>query len=205
LPATRAWPNQVAHVAGKAVEGVQITDGANQFSITPPGTPPGATGGAAPGAASPGGAGATPPSAQPAGPILVTAARPLAQSSLDWSPGKARLTYAGKLDACKILKGGGNDKNELYVYDLAKRTAQRVAAAISPFETLWLDDDRLVYEGGVGKDGQIHLYAFAAHADEKLPTRHGAGLYGVPTLACEQAETGVDEDLGEPKADVEGD
>ncbi|MGZ3407586.1 MAG: hypothetical protein ACXVAN_14150, partial [Polyangia bacterium] len=65
----------------------------------------------------------------------VIAARPLAQSSLTWSPTKSRLTYAGKLDACKILKGQSKDKNELYVYDKQKRTAQRIAAAVSPFET----------------------------------------------------------------------
>ena len=127
----------------------------------------------------------------------VIAARPLAESSLTWSPSKTRLTYAGKLDACKILKGESKDKNELYVYDKQRRTAQRIAAAVSSFATLWLDDDRLVYEGGVGKDGKIHIYTFSTHADEALPTRHGAGLYGVPTLACEQAETGIDEDIGE--------
>jgi hypothetical protein len=130
----------------------------------------------------------------------VIAARPLAQSSLTWSPTKTRLTYAGKLDACKILKGESKDKNELYVYDKQKHTAQRIAAAVSPFETLWLDDDRLVYEGGVGKDGKIHLYTFSTHADEALPTRHGAGLYGVPTLACEAAESGIDEDMGEEES-----
>jgi hypothetical protein len=127
----------------------------------------------------------------------VMAARPIAQSSLNWSPTRTRLTYAGRLDACQILKGQAKDKNELYVYDKSKHTAQRVAAAVSPFETLWLDDDRLVYEGGVGKDGKIHLYTFSTHADEALATRHGAGLYGVPTLACEQAETGIDEDIGD--------
>lgn len=126
----------------------------------------------------------------------VIAARPIAQSSLTWSPGKSRLTYAGKLDACKILKGESKEKNELYVYDKQKRTAQRIAAAVSPFETLWLDDDRLVYEGGVGKDGRLHIYTFSTHSDETLPTRHGAGLFGVPTLACEQAESGIDEDIG---------
>jgi hypothetical protein len=142
----------------------------------------------------------------------VMAARPIAQSSLAWSPARAKLTYAGKLDACKILKGepsgaaggggaaGKADKNELYVYDKQKRTAQRIAAAVSPFETAWLDDDRLVYEGGVGKDGRIHIYTFSTHADETLPTRHGAGLYGVPTLACEQAESGIDEDMGEEES-----
>ena len=131
----------------------------------------------------------------------VMAARPLAQSSLNWSPTKTRLTYAGKLDACKILKGESKDKNELYVYDKTKHSAQRIAAAVSPFETLWLDDDRLVYEGGVGKDGKLHIYTFSSHADEALPTRHGAGLYGVPTLACEQAESGVDEDLGDEESE----
>ena len=130
----------------------------------------------------------------------VMAARPIAQSSLAWAPGRSRLTYAGKLDACKILKGESKDKNELYVYDKQKRSAQRIAAAVSPFETLWLDDDRLVYEGGVGKDGQIHLYVFSSHADTALPTRHGAGLYGVPTLACEQAESGIDEDMGDEES-----
>ncbi|MDB4967428.1 MAG: hypothetical protein JWN44_3117 [Myxococcales bacterium] len=130
----------------------------------------------------------------------VIAARPIAQSSLGWSPGRSRLTYAGKLDACKILKGESKDKNELYVYDKTRRTAQRVAASVSPFETLWLDDDRLVYEGGVGKDGKIHIYTFSSHADEALGTRHGAGLYGVPTLACEQAESGIDEDMGEEES-----
>ena len=131
----------------------------------------------------------------------VIAARPLAQSSLTWSPQKTRLTYAGKLDACKILKGESKDKNELYVYDKTKHTAQRIAAAVSSFATLWLDDDRLVYEGGVGKEGKIHLYTFSTHADEALPTRHGAGLYGVPTLACEQAETGIDEDVGQDESE----
>jgi hypothetical protein len=131
----------------------------------------------------------------------VIAARPIAQSSLAWSPGGTKLTYAGKLDACKILKQRSKEKNELYVYDKQRHAAQRIAAAVSLFETLWLDDDRLVYEGGVGKEGQIHIYTFSTHADEALPTRHGAGLYGVPTLSCEQAESGIDEDIGEEEGE----
>jgi hypothetical protein len=172
---TRAWPNQVAHVAAAQVEKVKLADGASQFTIE-----------------------------GVDGPIL--AARPLQASSLEWSPGKTRLTYAGKLDACKILKaapGEKADKNELYVYDVTKKSAQRIAAAISGFETLWLDDDRLVYEGGVGKDGQIHVYAMTAHADATLPTKNGAGLYGVPTLACERAETNVDESVTETESEAD--
>jgi hypothetical protein len=169
---TRAWPNQVAHFEDKAVPGVKIEDGATQFLVEGVDQP-------------------------------VMAARPIAQSSLAWSPAKSRLTYAGKLDACKILRGDSKDKadkNELYVYDKTRHSAQRVAAAVSPFETLWLDDDRLVYEGGVGKNGQIHLYTFTTHADTSLATHHGAGLYGVPTLACEQAESGIDEDIGDEES-----
>ena len=164
---TRAWPSQVAHFDDKAVPGVKIEDGANQFTI--------------------GGV-----------PAPVVAARPLAAESLDWSPARARITYAGKIDACKILKGESKEKNELYVFDMEKKSAQRVAAALSGFETLWLDDDRLVYEGGVGKDGQLHLYSFAQHADSALPTRYGAGLYGVPTLAC---ETPADSELTDAPTD----
>jgi hypothetical protein len=118
----------------------------------------------------------------------VVATRPVEPATVEWSPGKTRLTYAGRIDACKILKGGAKEKNELFVYDMSKKSAQRVAAAVSLFESVWLDDDRLVYEGGVGKDGQLHLYTFSAHADAPLSTRYGAGLYGVPTLSCQAVE-----------------
>ena len=77
----------------------------------------------------------------------------------------------------------------------------RSHARAVPVAVADMSDDRLVYEGGVGKDGKIHLYTFSSHADDALPTRHGAGLYGVPTLACEQAESGVDEDLGDEESE----
>jgi hypothetical protein len=131
----------------------------------------------------------------------IVAARPLAAESLDWSPTRSRITYAGKIDACKILKGDSKDKNELYVFDMEKKSAQRVAAAVSAFETMWLDDDKLVYEGGVGKDGQLHVYSFAQHADSVLPTRYGAGLYGVPTLACEAEEASTEPTTDEAEGD----
>jgi hypothetical protein len=169
---TLVFPDRVLHDSGKKLDGVEISDGATQFKVS--------------GVASP-----------------IVVAKPLSAASVDWSPGKARLTYAGKLDACKLLANAGagdkGDKNELYVYDLAKKSAQRVSAAISYFETLWLDDDSLVYEGGIGKKGQLHVYAFGSHADSTLATKYGAGLYGVPTLSCEKAEG--DEGTVEPAED----
>ena len=97
--------------------------------------------------------------------------------SLDWSPGKTRLTYAGKLDACKISRRAPRRRRTSSTCRTRQEGAARIAAAVSPFETLWLDDDRLVYEGGVGKDGKLHLYTF-----RRTPTarcrRAGAGLYG---------------------------
>jgi hypothetical protein len=118
------------------------------------------------------------------------------------SPKKLRLTYAGVLDACKIIKAGGKDKNELYVFDVEKQAAQRIAAAVSLFQSLWLDEDRLVYENGVGKDGKLGIYSFVDHAAQMLPTRFGAGLFGVPSLACEEQappEEGAPPEIAPPE------
>lgn len=124
-----------------------------------------------------------------AGGGAVTAARELAPTSIEWSPGKARLTYAGKLDACKVLAEGDKAaKNELFVYDVEKKSAQRIDSGISEFETLWLGDDVLAYENGIGQKGTVNLYVLSAHKRTQLAPRHGAGLYGVPSLRCQAAE-----------------
>ena len=116
----------------------------------------------------------------------ITAARELSPASIEWSPAKKRLTYAGKLDACKVLAEGDKAvKNELFVYDVEKKTAQRIDSGVSEFETLWLDDDLLAYENGIGAKGTLNLYALGAHKKTQLAPRHGAGLYGVPSLRCQ--------------------
>jgi hypothetical protein len=132
----------------------------------------------------------------------ITSARPILQSSLDWSPKKQRITYAGQLDPCKA-----GDKNELFVFDKATKTAQRVAQAVSFFETLWLNDDQLVYETGVGADGRIGIYDLAAHAPTVLATRFGAGLYGVPTLKCQAPsdDANIDDASGALEGEAEND
>lgn len=133
----------------------------------------------------------------------VTAARDLADASIEWSPGKKRLTYAGQLDACQILaqpaKKGGGDKNELYVYDIEKKSASRVDSGVSEFETLWLSDDLLVYENGVGAQATVNLYDLPGHRKVQLAGRNGAGLYGMPSLSCQQGKDAAkDEPDSEP-------
>jgi hypothetical protein len=136
------------------------------------------------------------------------AAREIAPESLAWSPGKKRLVYAGVLDACKVLAAGGKgDKNELFLWDTDKKLAVRVASAISAFATHWLDEDHLVYEGGVGKDGKLHVYEVPTRKDTVLKPRYGAGLYGYPSLACapapsEPAEPADIDVAGEEPADA---
>lgn len=175
--ATMVTPLAVKHALKGAPEGVALAADRRSFSLTAGGQ--------------------------------VTAARELAESSLDFSPGKKRITYAGALDACKILSEGEagqnkNAKNELFVYDLEKKSAQRIDSGVSAFETLWLDDNTLVYENGFGQQGTVNLYDFAAHRKLTLPTRHGAGLYGVPTLACEKPAAPEGDAAPEPAAGSAG-
>jgi hypothetical protein len=124
----------------------------------------------------------------------VTSARALSNASLEWSPGRKRITYAGRLDACEVLAQGDKaPKNELFVYDVEKKSAQRIDSGLSEFEALWLDDNLLVYENGVGAKGTVNLYDLAGHKKTQLAPRHGAGLYGVPSLTCEKPEPAADE------------
>ena len=121
------------------------------------------------------------------------AARPISTATLEWSPGHKRLTYAGAISPCKILKQGKpmkDDRNELFVYDVEKKSAQRVAQAVSSFGALWLDEDHLVFEGGVGREGRLHVFDLSTRNDVVLTPRFGAGLFGYPELRCDGPEDG---------------
>lgn len=116
----------------------------------------------------------------------VLSARDLQEASIEWSPGKKFIAYAGALNACEALKdeNAKGAKNELFVYDVTAKSAQRIDSGVSSFETLWLDDNLLVYENGIGARGTINTYDLAAHKKTTLSPRFGAGLYGVPSLRC---------------------
>ena len=127
----------------------------------------------------------------------VRAARPLSPTTLEWSPDKKWLAYAGSFDACKVMMlGKEGNKNELFLWDNQKKLASRIAQAVSSFDSLWLDNDHLVYEGGVGKEGKLHVYEVSTRSDSVLKARYGGGLFGYPTLSCEQGEgDGADENV----------
>ncbi len=132
----------------------------------------------------------------------VTSARELSDSSLDFSPSRKRITYAGKLDACKVLSGD-KSKNELFVYDLDKKSAQRIDSGISKFETQWLDDNLLVYENGIGPKGTVNLYDLSGHKKTSLSPHYGAGIYGIPTLSCQAAPEPDEVPEEQPAEDAE--
>ncbi|MCS6912146.1 MAG: hypothetical protein RMK29_21650 [Myxococcales bacterium] len=118
---------------------------------------------------------------------VIRAVREIHPPSLQWSPGRVRLTYAGRLDACQVLsQGDQGQKNEIYVYDRATQTARRIDSGISEFQARWLDDTLLAYENGLGARGTVNLYDMSAHRKIQLAPRHGAGLYGVPGLRCDR-------------------
>jgi hypothetical protein len=114
--------------------------------------------------------------------------RPVNPASIVWSPGRKRISYAGLLDPCKVKREGAASKttrNELYVWDFETKRAQRIASAVSKFDSRWIDDDHLVYEGGVGGSGRLFVYDARAGTSAPLKTRVGAGLYGYPMIACD--------------------
>jgi hypothetical protein len=150
-------------------------------------------------------------------------ARPVNPRSISWSPGGKRLAYAGVLDPCRPpakaapaaaskaagkaagKKGdAGGNNNELYVWDGEKKRPQRIASAVAFLDSVWLDDDHLVYEGGV--DGAARLLIFDATTGKSVPlkARAGAGLHGVPTGGCE-VHPGTTETETEDATDVEAD
>jgi hypothetical protein len=137
---------------------------------------------------------------------VITSARSLSESSLSFSPGQRFFLYAGQLDACAAQHDEKSKaaQNELFIYDVEKKAAERVDVGPSDFESVWLNDYLLAYEGGTVTSGPsgtsggkgadnlvtlakatINLYDVSTHKKTTLPfLRYGAGLYGMPTPYC---------------------
>ncbi len=120
------------------------------------------------------------------------ATRALDPTSVRWSPAGKRLVYAGAFDECKATAAGGKaEKNELYLWERGKKSAARVAAAPALFRSAWIDDDRLVYQSGAGKQTRIHVYQPATRADLVLKSRAGSALWGFGAVVCPGAPADV--------------
>jgi len=120
---------------------------------------------------------------------VVTSAVKLAGDSFAWAPGHKLLVYAGAFDACAALdkrKEVQKDKNGLFIYDLDKKSAQRIDAARTTYEAQWLSDDLLAYETGIDADSRVTVYNVKSGEKTTLQTRHGGGLYGVSAHKCEE-------------------
>jgi hypothetical protein len=123
------------------------------------------------------------------------ATRALDPASLRWSPAGKRLIYAGAFDECKgTATGAKSDKNELYLWERGKKSAARVAAAPAVFRGAWIDDERLVYQSGAGKQSRIHVYQPATRADVVLKSRAGSALWGFGAVVCPGAAADVPAD-----------
>jgi hypothetical protein len=130
------------------------------------------------------------------------ATRALDPDTVRWAPAGKLLAYAGALDECR--SGRKPEKNELYVWERGKKAAARVATAPSAFRLVWLDDDRLVYQSGLGKQSRIHVLAVATKTDAVLKPRAGAALAGFAGVICPGAAP-ENEDGAENELDPEGD
>ena len=131
------------------------------------------------------------------------ATRPLDPKSIRWSPSGRLLAYAGAFSECfpppASTKAG---KNELYLWERGKKAAARIATAPSAFRPLWLDDNRLSYQAGVGKQSRIHVFDVGTKADTVLKPRAGAAFVGFDAVVC----PGTSEEPGDEGAyEVEDD
>ncbi|MSP60617.1 MAG: hypothetical protein EXR72_09810 [Myxococcales bacterium] len=105
--------------------------------------------------------------------------REIETTTVEWSPGRKRLAFAGVFATCPKKRDSAPEDNQLFLYDAATRAAAPIARARSAFDSLWLDDDRLVYEAGTGAAGRLHLLHVPTGADRILDTPFGAGLFGL--------------------------
>jgi hypothetical protein len=129
-------------------------------------------------------------------PKPIRLARKVNPTSITWSPGGKRMVYAGLLDSCGPSGAHGAAppaaaaaakpvaRNDLYLWDAEKKRPSRITSAVSHFESAWLDDGHVLYEGGVGGAAKLFVYDVATASSTPLKVRAGGGLYGYPTIAC---------------------
>jgi hypothetical protein len=132
------------------------------------------------------------------------ATRVLDPDTVRFAPAGRRLAYAGAFDECKPGTGKA-DKNELYLWERGKKTATRIATAPSAFRLDWPDDERLIYQAGLGKQSRVHVLEIATKTDTVLKPHAGAALVGFGAIVCPGAapESAGEENVDEDTDDAE--
>ncbi len=117
---------------------------------------------------------------------VITSARTLSPTALAWSPAQSLFAYAGQLDTCAALRDekAKGAQNELFVYEVEKKSAARIDSGASGFALQWLSDTLLAYESGAGAKSTVNLYDVTARKKTALPLKNGAGFVGIPTWTC---------------------
>ena len=78
----------------------------------------------------------------------------------------------------------------------------RIASAPSAFRARWLDDSRLAYQAGIGKQSRLRVLDIGTKADTLLKPRAGAAFVGFDAVVC-PGESAVEPE--EPADDDEAD
>ena len=99
--------------------------------------------------------------------------------SIEWSPGRRRLAFAAGFDPCDTKAA-----SSLHVYTALTKAAAVVARGRSAFDSHWLDDERLAFDGGDGAQGVVRIHDFSGGGEQSLLAGHGAALFGLPIPVC---------------------
>jgi hypothetical protein len=106
--------------------------------------------------------------------------------SFSWSPGRKRFVYTGSVDPCAPAPNG------LFVWDGGSKKAVRLGSAVASYESVWVDDDHLAFESGLGRTPKVTIHDFGTGGGSfTLKAPAGAGLFGVATLACPGPEVAL--------------
>src|SRR5204863_38229 len=77
-------------------------------------------------------------------------------------------------------------RNELYLYEIGPRSGRRLDSAVSHFAALWLSEEILAYDSGLGKSGTVQLFDLRGDRRTVLRCPYGAGLFGLPIVLCRE-------------------
>lgn len=118
--------------------------------------------------------------------------------SMIWSPTRARLALATAGDACAAEPEAR--RVTLYVVDATTGALHPVATGEGDFAPVWLDDTRLAYMQGRGRDSAVHIVDVVTGA--RIARLDGPGGVGTTHLPWQRCPPPPAVDAGAPAADA---